>query len=59
VVSVNFDEGPELVATQSLMFLFAGIEGSAAMVQRLEDAWAGVAAGDNRLIQAGLVAHGQ
>jgi hypothetical protein len=41
------------------MFLFAGIEGSAPMVQRLGDAWARVGAGHNRLIQAGLVAHGQ
>ena len=59
VVSVNLDEGPGLVATQTLMFLFVGIEGSAAMVQRLEDAWSGVGAGYNRLIRAGLVAHGQ
>ena len=40
-VSVNLDEGPELVATQALMFLFADIEGSATMVRRLADAYAG------------------
>ena len=39
-VSVNLDKGPGLVATQTLILLFADIEGSAAMVQRLGDAWA-------------------
>jgi hypothetical protein len=32
---------PGLVATQTLTFLFADIEGPAAMVQRLGDAYAG------------------
>jgi len=40
------------VATQTLMFLFAGIEGPAAMSQWLRDAYAGV------LAWAGLAAHG-
>jgi hypothetical protein len=57
-VSVNLDEGPGLVATQTLMFLFAGIEGSAAVVQRLVDACPGVRADHYRLIGAGLAAHG-
>ena len=50
--------GLGLVATQTLMFLFAGIEGSAAMAQRLGDAYAGVLAGHRRLVRAGLAAHG-
>ena len=57
-VSVNLDEGPELVATHTLMFLFAGIEGSAAVVQRLVDAYPGVRADHYRLIRAGLAAYG-
>jgi len=57
-VSVNLDEGPELVATQTLMFLFADIEGSAAVVQRPVDAYPGVRADRYRLIRAGLAAHG-
>jgi hypothetical protein len=44
--------GRELVATQTLMFLFASIEGAAALSQRLGDAYAGV------LAWAGLAAHG-
>jgi len=56
-VSVNLDEGPELVATQTLMFLFADIESSAAVVQRLVDACPGVRADHCRLIRAGLAAH--
>ena len=57
-VSVNLDEGPELVATQALMFLFADIESSAAVVQRLMDADPGVRADHHQLIRAGLAAHG-
>ena len=47
-----------LVATQTLMFLFADIEGSTEMAQRLGDAYAGVLADHRRLIRAGLAAHG-
>jgi hypothetical protein len=57
-VSVNLDEGPGLVATQTLMFLFADIESSAAVVQRRVDAYPGVRADHPRLIRAGLAAHG-
>jgi hypothetical protein len=46
-----------LVATQTLMFLFADIEGSVAVVQRRGDAFAGVAADDGRPLRAGLAAH--
>ena len=46
------------MATQTLTFLFADIEGSAAMAQRLGDAYAGVLADYRRLIRAGLAAHG-
>jgi len=46
------------VATQTLTYLFADIEGSAAMSQRLGDAYAGVLADHHRLIRAGLAAHG-
>jgi class 3 adenylate cyclase len=46
-----------VVATQTLTFLFADIEGSAAMLARLGDVWAGVLADHHRLIRAGL-AHG-
>ena len=46
------------MATQTLTFLFADIEGSAAMSQRLGDGWAGVLADHRRLIRAGLAAHG-
>jgi class 3 adenylate cyclase len=45
------------VATQTLTFLFADIEGSALMVQRPGDAYAGVAADYHRLIRAALAAH--
>ena len=45
------------MATQTLTFLFADIEGSTAMVQRLGDAWAGVVADYHRLIRAGVTAH--
>jgi class 3 adenylate cyclase len=47
-----------LVATKTLKFLLADIEGLAAMGQRPVDAWAGVVAGYHRLIRAGLAAHG-
>lgn len=46
------------MAMQTLTLLFAGIEGSAAMAERLGDTWAAVAVGDHRLIRAGLAAHG-
>ena len=46
------------MATQTLMFLFADIEGSAAVVQRPVDAYPGVRADRYRLIRAGLAAHG-
>ena len=42
------------MATQTLTFLFADIEGSTEMAQRLGDGWAGVLADDHRLIRAGL-----
>jgi hypothetical protein len=45
-----------LMATKTFMFLFADIEGSAAMGRRPVDAGAG--AGYHRLIRAGLAAHG-
>ena len=47
-----------LVAMQTLTFLFADIEGSAARAQRRGDAYAGAVAGHHRLIRAGLAAHG-
>jgi hypothetical protein len=50
--------GLGLVATQTLTFLFAGIEGTAVMVPRPGDAYAGVGAGCHRLFRAGLVAYG-
>ena len=50
--------GLGLVATQTLTFSFADIEGSVAMVQRLGDAWARVAAVHHFLIRAGRAAHG-
>ena len=49
--------GLGLVATQTLMFFFAGIDGSAAVGQRLGDAYGGVLADDRRLIRAGLAAY--
>jgi class 3 adenylate cyclase len=48
-----------LVATQTLTFLSADIEGSAAMAERLGDAWAGVVADHHRLLRAGLAAYGR
>jgi hypothetical protein len=56
-VGVDLDEGPGLVATQTLMFLFAGLGGPAAEKGRPGDA-DGVAAGDRRLIRADRAAHG-
>ncbi|HLN69264.1 MAG TPA: hypothetical protein VK280_18595 [Streptosporangiaceae bacterium] len=50
--------GLGLVATKTLMFLFADIEGSAAMAGRLGDASTGVGTGFLRLVRAGLAAHG-
>ena len=50
---------PGLVATQTLTFLFADIEGSAEMAQRLGDGWAGALADRHRLFRAGLAAHGR
>jgi len=47
------------VATQTLTFLFAGIEDAAAMYQRLGDKHAGVLASHHRLVWAGLAAHGR
>ena len=58
LVSVNPDKRPGLMATQTLMFLFADIEGSATMVRRLADAYAGRRPDHHRLIRAGLAAHG-
>jgi hypothetical protein len=56
-VSVDLDEGPGLVAAQTLSFLCAGIGGPAAAKGRLGDAYA-VASGDHRLIGAGRAGHG-
>jgi class 3 adenylate cyclase len=47
-----------LVATKTLMFLFADMEDSAAMGRRPVDAWAGMVARYHQLIRAGLAAHG-
>ena len=58
-VSVNLDRNLGLVATQTLMFSFARIEGLAAMVQRLGEASAWVAADDRGLLRTGLAAHGR
>jgi class 3 adenylate cyclase len=46
------------VAAQTLTFLFADIDGSAAMAQRPGDVWAGAVADFHRLFRAGLAAHG-
>jgi len=46
------------MATQTRTFLFADIEGSAAMGRRLGGAYAGVLADHHRLIRAVLAAHG-
>lgn len=50
--------GLALVATQTLTFLFADIEGSAAMARRLGDVYAGMLADRRGLIRAGLAGHG-
>jgi hypothetical protein len=47
-----------LMAQQTHMFLFTDIEGSAEMVQRPGDAYAGVLADHHRLIRAGRAADG-
>ena len=49
-----------LVATQTLTFLFADIEGSTEMAQRLGDAYVGVLAGleVRRAARIAAVAHG-
>jgi class 3 adenylate cyclase len=47
-----------LVATQTLTFSSADIEGSAALVRLLGDAYAAVLADHHRLIRAGLVTYG-
>jgi hypothetical protein len=52
-VGVGLVEKPGLVGTQTLMFLSADIEGSAAMVQRLGNARSGVLADCGRLISRG------
>jgi hypothetical protein len=57
-LGADLDEGPGLVATQMLMFLLAGAGGPAVAAGRLADAH-GVAAGDGRLIRAGLAGHGR
>jgi hypothetical protein len=49
--------GLGLVATQTLMFLFVGIGGSAPVGQRLGDAYGGVLAEGRLLIRAGLAVH--
>ena len=54
----NSTKSPGMVAAQTLMFLFADIEGSAAMVRRLGDGYPGVLADHRRLIRAGLAVHG-
>ena len=57
-VSVDLDEGPRAVATQTLTFSSADIDGSAVMAPRPGDVRAGVVAGGRRLFRAGLAAHG-
>jgi class 3 adenylate cyclase len=47
-----------LVATQTFTFLFADMEGSTAMAQRLVDGYARVLAGHHQLIRAALAADG-
>ena len=62
IASVEPDEavmvGPIEAVIATLTFSFADIEGSVAMVQRLGDAWARVAAVHHFLIRAGRAAHG-
>jgi hypothetical protein len=48
-----------LVATQTLRFSSADIEGSAAMVRRLGGAYAAVLADPQWLIRAGLAGYGR
>jgi class 3 adenylate cyclase len=54
----NLDEKPWAGGHVVLTFLFTDVEGSAAMVQRLGGAYAGVLADHHRLIRPGLAAHG-
>jgi hypothetical protein len=56
-VGVSLDEALGVVATHTLTFVFADIEVSAAVVQRLGDAYAGVLAGYHQLIRVGLAAY--
>jgi hypothetical protein len=49
--------GRGLVATQTLTFLFAGIDSAAPMNRQLGDAHAWVLAGYHRLVWAGPAAH--
>jgi hypothetical protein len=49
--------GLGVVATLTLTFVFADIEGSAAVVRRLGDAYAGVPAGYHQPIRDGLAAY--
>jgi hypothetical protein len=49
---------PGLVVTQTLMFLFADIQGPPAMAGRLGNAYCAVLADHGRLISAGLAADG-
>jgi hypothetical protein len=57
-VSVDLEKSLGLMATKTLVFLFAGIEGSAAMRQRPVATWAVAVASHHWLIRAGLAAHG-
>jgi hypothetical protein len=50
---------PGLVTTQTRTFLSADIEASAAMAERLGEAWAGMAADHHWLLWAGLAAYGR
>ena len=54
---VNLDEGLGVVATLTLTFVFADIEGSAAVARRLGAAYAGVPGGYHQLIRVGLAAY--
>src|SRR6516165_7423009 len=49
---------PGLVATHTRTFLFADIEGSAAMGRRLSDTYEGVLADHHRLVRTVLAVHG-
>ena len=47
-----------LVATQTHAFMFADLDGSAAMWRRVRDAYVGILAAPHRLLLAVLAAHG-